>query len=518
MGEMKVHLLGVAGAGMAPLAGLLRQAGHDVSGSDVAFDPPMGPRLEAWGVRTLRGTDPSHLDGLDAKRDVVVVGNVCRRDHPLAVEAERRGLRRVSMPTALRELVFRDRPVIAVSGTHGKTTTTAIVASILGHAGLDPGYLIGGLPVDPIPPASEPSPFALGRTTRALHLAGASANAGAASALAPFVVEGDEYDSAFFEKVPKVWGYAPRAAILTSIEHDHVDIYPDPASYRAAFAGLLERLPSEAEGGLLIANAADAAVVELVTAVRPTCRVVYFAASDASGRPFPSGSTYGEAPVWTASEAGLLDDARVQPFDLFVGPSSAGRFGLGIFGAHNVGNALAAIALCVELFGLRVRDVAPRLASFRGVQRRQQRLVDGARSDRGAHLYDDFAHHPTAVEATLQSLRHRHRGARVIGVYEPRSATACRAMHQQAYVEAFLPADVIILAPLGRTTLAEKERLDLDLLAKELRARGKKVELCEDHAAVIDTVDLLAEKGDVVVAMSNGAFGGVTAKLVERLA
>lgn len=507
---MKVHVLGVAGAGMAPLAALLRSAGHEVSGSDVAFDPPMGPRLDGWGVRTLRGTDPSHLDGLEPGRDLVVVGNVCRRDHPLAVEAERRGLRRVSLPTALRELVFTTpsgvRPVVAVSGTHGKTTTTALVAQVLDAVGLEPGWLVGGIPVAPI--AGTHEPFGLGRAARSLT---------ARTPLAPFVIEGDEYDSAFFEKQPKVWGYAPKMAILTSIEHDHVDIYPDEASYLAAFRGLVERLPSEEDGGLLVANAADARVRRIVAESAAKCRVVWYAASDASGRPFPDADLGGELPVWTAHEVGLTGDGdATQRFDLFVGPSNAGRFGVGVFGTHNVANAVAAIALAVEGFGAPVRETCAKLAAFRGAKRRLEELVPST-GKRAVTLYDDFAHHPTAVETTLRAARARHRSARLIALYEPRSATACRAMHQAAYVDAFAPADLVVLAPLGRA-LPENERLDLERLASELRARGKQVELPGSTDAVIALVDSIAQPGDVVVSMSNGAFGGVPARLAEKLA
>ncbi len=512
---MRAFLIGVAGSGMAPLAGLLRRAGHEVWGSDVSFDPPMGPRLRQWGVRTFSGTDAAHLDGLDPARDVVVVGNVCRKDHPLVREAEARGLRRISMPTAIRELVATGsagkRPVVAIAGTHGKTTTTAMVAWLLAHGGLEPGWLVGGVPARALDGGGgEGEPFEIGRTARSLT---------ASAPLAPFVIEGDEYDSAFFEKVPKVWGYAPTLAILTSIEHDHVDIYPDAERYRDAFRGLLSRLPAEAEGGMLVANAADPEVVALVERERPRCRVVWYAASDMAGRGFPSAPSSKEPPVWTASEVGLSGDGdAVQPFDLFVGPSSAGRFGVGVFGAHNVANATAAIALAVEGFGLPVRETAGALGAFVGVKRRQEKLVDGGRGARGVTLYDDFAHHPTAVDATLRSIRSRHRGARVVALYEPRSATACRAMHQAAYPEAFAPADVVVLAPLGRSTIPAAERLDLDRLASDLRERGKQVERPTDLDALVATVVALARPGDVVLSMSNGAFGGVNAKLREALA
>ncbi len=487
---MRVFIIGVAGAGMAPLAALLCKAGHAVRGSDVAFDPPMGPRLREWGVETVTGTDPALLDWAP---DLVVVGNVCRRDHPLAVAAEARGLRRVSLPTALRELVFPGRPVVAIAGTHGKTTTTAMVAKILEDAGLEPGFLVGGIPLGG-------EPFALGRAARSLT---------SRSAHAPFVIEGDEYDSAFFEKQPKVWGYAPQMAILTSIEHDHVDIYPDEDSYLAAFRGLCERLP---ENGLLVANAADARVRKIVAGSNMTARVVWYAGHDLSGRPFPGGDVGDELPIWTAHEVGLTGDGDVlQRFDLFVGPTSVGRYGVGIFGTHNVANTVAAIALAVEGFGLPVREVAMRLANVRGVKRRLERLLDAPIT-----VYDDFAHHPTAVETTLRAARARHRSARLVALYEPRSATACRAMHQEAYASAFVPADVVVLAPLGRS-LPEHERLDLPRLAGELRARGRTVLTPASLDELLAETRALVRPGDVVVSMSNGAFGGVPHKLAEAL-
>jgi UDP-N-acetylmuramate: L-alanyl-gamma-D-glutamyl-meso-diaminopimelate ligase len=486
---MRVFIIGVAGAGMAPLAGLLRRAGHEIRGSDVAFDPPMGPRLREWGVETVQGTDPSLLDW---SPDLVVVGNVCRRDHPLAVAAEARGIRRISLPTALRELVFVDRPVVAIAGTHGKTTTTAMVAQMLVDAGLDPGWLVGGVPIGG-------EPFSLGRATRSLTK----------TPYAPFVIEGDEYDSAFFEKQPKVWGYAPKLVLLTSIEHDHVDIYPDEKSYLAAFVGLCERLP---EDGLLVANAADRRVREVVASSKMRARVVWYAGHDLSNRAFPDGDTGGELPTWTTHEVGLTGDGDVlQRFDLFVGPTSVGRYGVGVFGTHNVANAAGAIALAIEGFGLPVRDVAMRMSNYKGVKRRLERLRDAP-----VTVYDDFAHHPTAVDTTLRAARARHRSARLIALYEPRSATACRAMHQEAYASAFLPADVIVLAPLGRS-LPENERLDLDRLASDLKNKGKTVETPPDLDAVLNLARSIAKPGDAIVSMSNGAFGGIPHKLAEAL-
>lgn len=480
---MRVFIIGVAGAGMAPLAALLRGAGHEIRGSDVAFDPPMGPRLKEWGVETVVGTDPALLDW---NPELVVIGNVCRRDHPLAVAAEAREIRRISLPTAMRELVFPERPVVAIAGTHGKTTTTAMVAQMLVNAGLEPGWLVGGVPIGG-------EPFSLGRSARSLI-----------KAYAPFVIEGDEYDSAFFEKQPKVWGYSPRMALLTSIEHDHVDIYPDEESYLAAFVGLCERLP---EDGLLVANAADQRVRQVVASSKMRARVVWYAGHDLSNRAFPDGDTGDELATWTTHEVGLIGDGDVlQRFDLFVGPTSVGRYGVGVFGTHNVANAAGAIALVVEGFGLPVREVAMRLSNYRGVKRRFERLHEAP------PIYDDFAHHPTAVETTLRAARARHRNARLIALYEPRSATACRAMHQDAYAAAFLPADVIVLAPLGRS-LPENERLDLEKLATDLRAQGKTVHTPPDLDAVLALTQSLMHPSDAIVCMSNGAFGGIPYKL-----
>jgi UDP-N-acetylmuramate: L-alanyl-gamma-D-glutamyl-meso-diaminopimelate ligase len=246
--------------------------------------------------------------------------------------------------------------------------------------------------------------------------------------------------------------------------------------------------------------------------------VVFYAGSDGSGRVFPDGSTGDELPIWTANEVGLEGDGDVgQRFDLFVGPTSVGRYLVGVFGTHNVANAVGAIALAVEGFGLPVREVARHLMRYRGVKRRLERLVEPTEG-RGVTVYDDFAHHPTAVETTLRAARALHRTARLIALYEPRSATACRAMHQQAYVDAFAPADVVVLAPLGRSTIPEAERLDLGRLAEELQQRGKQVELATSTDDVLARVARIAERGDAIVSMSNGAFGGVPHKLGEVLA
>lgn len=469
---MHVHLIGVCGTGMGSLAGLLVAAGHRVTGSDTAFHPPMADALPVWGVETVPGWDPGNLEPAP---DLVVVGNVCRRDNPEARAAIDGGLRTTSFPGAMEEMFLADRAGWVVAGTHGKTTTTTLLAFLLHAAGRDPGFLVGGLPRD---------------FDTSFRLGGASA---------PFVIEGDEYDCAFFEKKPKFWRYRPSAVIVTSIEHDHIDIYPDEASYLDAFRGLIDRIP---EDGVVVAWAGDPRVRDLVARAR--CRVVPYALD---------GDDCGDVqPVWLAAEVGVQGGA--QPFDLFVGGSSCGRVLSPMFGAHNVRNATAAIALCAEAGALPVGGLVGALPRFRGIRRRQELLgvADGVR------VYDDFAHHPTAVRETLRGLRGRHPEGRLFAAFEPRSATASRNVHQADYPAAFRAADVTLLAPVGRPEIAADERLDVDAIAAAITAGGGHASAPGSVDAIIDRVVSDARAGDTVVLMSNGTFAGAHDRLLAALA
>ncbi|HPY18252.1 MAG TPA: Mur ligase family protein, partial [Polyangiaceae bacterium] len=258
---MHVHLIAVAGTGMGALAGLFKELGHDVSGSDVRFDPPMGPALEKWGIRLMQGFDPAHLDPAP---DLVVIGNVCRSNNPEARAAIDRGLPYTDMAHGLADLVLEAKTPVVIAGTHGKTTTSSLAAWLLFDAGKDPGMLIGGLPKNfehsfripsrkgpGLPLADHPMP-----TRRT-----------------PFVIEGDEYDTAFFEKTPKFWHYRPEIAVITSIEYDHIDIYPTFEAYLHAFATFVERIPSS---GLLVASAASQTVVDVVSQ-HARCEVIWYA-------------------------------------------------------------------------------------------------------------------------------------------------------------------------------------------------------------------------------------------------
>lgn len=487
---MHVHLVGVCGTGMGSLAMLFRAQGHDVSGSDAAFDPPMGPALEAAGIRCLAGY---RAENVDPAPDLVVVGNAIRKDNVEAAAVRERGLRATSMSGALREVFLPGRRPLVCAGTHGKTTTSTMCAWLLAQADLDPGYFIGGLPKD------LPSGAAIGGAKRRLIASGAPG--ASPGKRAPFVLEGDEYDAVYWKKEPKFFDYvgvgSDDVVIVTSCEHDHVDIYPNKDIYEAQFAELFRRIP---EGGLAIVDARDEPARRLALA-HAKARVVFYA--------LEGDDTGGVTPTWLGAPAGM-DDGGMMPFDLFVGGTSAGRFAMHVPGAHNVRNAVAAIAACAEGFGVPLAGARSALASFHGVRRRQDLLG----SPGGVTVYDDFAHHPTAVDETLRALRARHRSGSLWAVFEPRSATACRALHQEEYTRAFGAADRVLFAPLGRTNVPEGERLDLPRLAREL---GGKARAAASVDEIVDVLGREAKPGDVVALLSNGSFAGVHAKVLAAL-
>ncbi len=467
-----IHIIGIAGTGMSALAQLLVEAGYRVTGSDLRFDPPAGPLLERLGVEQYEGWDACHLE---SNPDLVVVGNVCRRDNPEAQAAEQRGLRVQSFPQLMGETFLTHRPSFVVAGTHGKTTTTSLLAFLLHATHKDPGFLIGGLP----------------------HDFGVAAKLGATRA--PFVIEGDEYDSAFFEKTPKFWHYRPRAAILTSIEHDHIDIYPDVDAYRAAFAEFLRRLP---EDGRLVAWAGDLEIRALAPSA--PCPVRFYALEgDACGSITPD---------WMAAPVRPQDGA--QPFDLYGQGSFCGRVISPLAGHHNLRNAVAALALAAEAGEAPLSDLITALPRFSGVARRQD-LVGIANDIR---VYDDFAHHPTAVRETLRALRGHHPQGALIAAYEPASATASRAIHRNDYPAAFAAADFTVLAPVARAELKPDERLDAEAVAADIARAGKPAHAATTIEELITTITTRAQPGDTIVLMSNRTFGKAHEQILARLA
>ncbi len=487
---MRIHVTGVSGTGMGSLAGLLVELGHSVSGSDTAFYPPMGPRLVEWGIELFEGYSAEHLrPELHGGKlpDAVVVGNVCRRDNPEAVAAIELGIERLHIGSALGRFALSGTAPVVVAGTHGKTTTSSMVAHLLDGAGLEPGFLIGGVPQGFGRGFRRAGPRRLARVDGAAHVR-----------KPPFVLEGDEYDTAFWEKTAKFLHYGAEVAIITSIEHDHVDIYPTFDDYQGAFQRFVGSLP---ETGLLIVHAGDEHAVRL-SQESPAPVTRYGVAGH--GKWFTTPEWYAE-PVISGPEG--------TTFDLFAGGVLAGRYLCPLSGLHNVANATAALAAAAHGYGCDLRSLKSVLARFGGVKRRQE--LRGTPS--GISVYDDFAHHPTAVEETLHALSLRNPDARLLVLFEPRSATACRRTHQDAYTAAFDRAAHVLFAPVGRE-LPDAARLDVPLLARSITERGIPAEALGEVDELVHRAAELARPGDAVVVLSNGAFGGIVERLLACLA
>jgi UDP-N-acetylmuramate: L-alanyl-gamma-D-glutamyl-meso-diaminopimelate ligase len=459
---MKVHLVAICGTGMGALAGLLKEAGHDVKGSDRAFYSPMAERLQAWSIPTQQGFDPAHVD---PDTDLVIVGNVCRKDNPEAQAALQMGLKVMSFPQALAEFFIGDKTSIVVAGTHGKTTTAALLSYVLVEAGLDPSFLVGGIPQN---------------FGKSFHLGQGRV----------FVVEGDEYDAAFFDKRPKFVHYRPKIVVLTAVEFDHADIYRDMDAYRAAFKTLLSLLPPD---GLLIACADDPEVTALARTV--PCRVV----------------SYGLGAGWSADGIEAGEDAT--RFSLMRDGRRVAAVTLPLAGRHNVANTLGVLA-AAEAVGVDVHKAAASLAGFVGIARRMQLrgVVDGVT------VIDDFAHHPTKVRETVRAARARYPGSHLVAVFEPRTATSRRKVFQEAYPASFASADeVVVVPPFDAEKIPEAERFDSAALVAALQRRGQAAAVHGNADAVVADLSGRLRQNSVVLIMSNGAFDNIHEKLLSAL-
>jgi UDP-N-acetylmuramate: L-alanyl-gamma-D-glutamyl-meso-diaminopimelate ligase len=464
----RIHLIGVAGTGMGSFAGMLKAAGHEVTGSDENVYPPMSTQLERWGIEVLTPYRPENLDR--ARPDLVVVGNVVRMVNPEATAMRERGLPHVSFPQALGEAFIGPRHGVVVVGTHGKTTTSAMMGALLHHAGRDPSFLVGGVTRD------FDSNFRLGKGPH-------------------FVVEGDEYDTAYFDKGPKFLHYRPRTAIFTSCELDHADIYRDEAHYESAFERFADLLPA---GGFLAACASYESVLRISRRAR--CPVETYAVD----RPGAD---------WEARGVSLSPDGA--RFTLARKGRALTDVLLPVGGAHNVENALGVAAAATAL-GLTPAEIAAGLAAFHGVKRRQEVRGQAA----GVTIVDDFAHHPRAVQMTLAAIRGAYPGARLLAAFEPRSNTSRRNLHQREYATPATwgeAAEVYLLRPAPTDRVPESERLDVDGLVRTLSGGGKPARAFASVDEMVPAIAASARPGDVVVAMSNGAFGGIWGKLLEAL-
>ncbi len=458
---------------MGATAGLTASAGHEVRGSDTAIYPPMSEQLAALGVPVMT---PYAAANLDWAPDVVVVGNVHGKDHLEVAEAERRGIRLTSFPAWLGEQFLRERHAVIVSGTHGKTTTTSLLGHILTEAGRDPGMFVGGVPI-------------------------ASGHGWQLGAGAEFVVEGDEYDTAFFDKGSKFLHYHPRTVILTSIELDHVDIFSSFEAVREAFAKMVKLIPSD---GLLLVCADSAAAVQV--SATAACPVELYGVADDDG---------GERPAhvrWWADSVAQLKSGRVA-FDLHRDGERLERFEMLLAGRHNLGNAVAAVAAALSR-GVSLPAVVRGLGSFAGVRRRQE--LRGVAS--GVTVLDDYAHHPTAVRETLKGLRRRFPRRRLLAIYDPRSATSRRRTFQHEFVEAFALADEVVVGKLfDPSKIPLEERFDPERLALDLHRGGTPASYIPEVPDIVKHVAQRSGPGDVVCVLSSGAFDGIHDRLLDAI-
>jgi UDP-N-acetylmuramate: L-alanyl-gamma-D-glutamyl-meso-diaminopimelate ligase len=460
-----IHLIAICGVGMSALAGMLQARGFRVTGSDQNVYPPMSTQLEALGIEVRQGFSPDHLAD---RPDLIVVGNAVSRSNPEVQAMLAQGIPFVSFPQALAEFFLHDRHPIVVAGTHGKTTTASLMAWVLESAGLDPSYMIGGIP------RNFGTNYKLGNG-------------------AFFVVEGDEYDTAFFDKGPKFLHYRPRSAILTSVEFDHADIYRDLGHVKEAFRQFVGILPPD---GYLAAGIDFPHVTDLLPAVPCTWE----------------GYGFSELAQWRAVEVG--EHKATTRFLVRHHDQRIGTIRWESVGRHNIQNALGVIAVARYL-GVTFGDIRNGLQSFTGVKRRQE--VRGV--VREITVIDDFAHHPTAIRETLAALRARYHGHRLWAIFEPRSATSRRATFQGDFVEAFAAADRVVIAGLYHPDAIPPEaRLSPERLAQDIACQGAKeaVYLAEVEA-IVEHVARDARPGDVIAIMSNGGFGGIHEQLLEAL-
>ena len=449
---------------MGPLAVMLKALGHHITGSDTHIYPPMSTVLKEQGIPVYQGFDETRLD---PPPDLVIIGNAISRGNPEAEAVLARKIRYMSQAAALREFFLWNKITIVITGTHGKTTTTTLLAWVLQQAGLDPSYMIGGTPIG--------------------WESGAKLGAGRF-----FILEGDEYDSAFFDKRAKFLNYLPDIVIINNIEFDHADIYDSLDEIIIAFQRLVNLIPGN---GLLIGSADDEIVRTMLPAAH--CPVQSFGQQN---------SARWRTKEVTVSPAGtkfaVIDDGK-----------SLGAVTLPMFGVHNVQNALAVIAAAIEA-GVPWEDIVTGLESFPGVKRRMEiRGVVG-----GITVYDDFAHHPTAVRVTLQSLRAAYPDAGIWAVFEPRTATTIRKVFQKAYEDAFDAADHVILAPVFNPQKAPVDnRFSLDELVEGLTERGQDTLALTDVDTIVSYLRGRIKPGDHVVFMSNGSFGDIHEMMLAAL-
>ena len=459
-----IHLIGICGTGMASLAGMLKDQGYLITGSDQNVYPPMSLFLESLDIPVFCSYKPEHLH---PGPDLVIVGNVVTKENQEAVELSHLKLPYLSFPQALRQLALKDKRSIVISGTHGKTTTSALTAWILEKAGMDPGFMIGGMPLN------FEKNFKLGNGPY-------------------FVIEGDEYDTAFFDKGPKFLHYNPWATILTSIEFDHADIYRDLDHVIESFAKLIDIIPSK---GLLIANGDDETVRRESKKARCKTETYGFSRNN----------------LWRAADVAIEEDlTRIK---ILKNDREEATLNTSVYGRHNISNLLSVLALgrFLEISWPILREAA---RTFRGVKRRQEIIGEKG----GVLVLDDFAHHPTAVRETTKAVREKYRQRRLITVFEPRSNSSRRNIFQDRYAGSFDAGDLIMIPqPPLMENIPVHERFSSRQLVADLSRRGLEAFYFENTELLLEALVRKARSGDVILIMSNGGFDNLHKRLLEAI-
>jgi UDP-N-acetylmuramate: L-alanyl-gamma-D-glutamyl-meso-diaminopimelate ligase len=465
---MHYHLIGICGTAMASLAGMLQTRGHRVTGSDENVYPPMSTMLESVGIQIMKGYDAAHV----GSPDCIVIGNAIPRGNPEVEATLNRRLRYRSLPEVLKEEFIRGRRSLVIAGTHGKTTTTSLAAWVIDQAGLNPSFLVGGV----------------------------VQNFGVSFRVADsdyFIIEGDEYDTAYFDKGPKFMHYLPEIAVVNNIEFDHADIYKDLDAVKLAFRRLMNLVPAN---GNLIAGWDSAPVRDVVKSF--------------GKKLFSKLETFGtcDDAKWQARDIALSE--RMTHFTVFCEGKQWHEFQTALIGDFNVRNCLAVI-IAADGWGVGRNTIAEALRTFQSVRRRCE--VRGEVN--GVTVIDDFAHHPTAVRETLAALKTKYDGRRIIAVFEPRSRTSCHATFQTAYIDAFAPADYVIVSRVYDAARASEMGgvLDIEKLISDISAGGTSAFAITEVHEIVARLKHELRSGDVVAIMSNGAFGGIHEKLLSEL-
>lgn len=459
-----IHLMGICGTAMASLAGLLKDRGFKITGSDLNPYPPMSTQLESLGISIMKGYK---AENLHPKPDFVIVGNVISASNEEAQELNRLGIPFTSLPKAMGEFIIQNRESVVISGTHGKTTTTSMMSWVAEVQGVKPGFLIGGIAKNFSQSFKNPE----GNY---------------------FIIEGDEYDTAYFDKVPKFVHYKPKHVILTSVEFDHADIYKDLQAVKDSFAKLMHLIP---ENGTLLACAEDANVMELRKLAK--CKNSF---------------TYGLKKGDFQAEI-LSDDAKGVTFQVRHSGEVLGPYDVSLTGEYNILNATAVIGVS-KVLGFSQENIKKALESFEGVKRRQEILGE----PNGILVIEDFAHHPTAVRETVKGIQKKYPNRKVFSVFEPRSATSRRKVFQKDYVEAFKGSHEVLLAKaFDQTKIDEENRFSSHELVADLQTSGVKAQDFDSADQIVAALKDRAQRGDVILIMSNGGFDGIYVKLMSAL-